>query len=128
IMTDTRGEPFDFRRETEGKLTLLFVGYTHCPDVCPVHMASIAAVLRRMPEVAGRTRVVFVTADPERDTPERMREWLNHFSPSFVGLRGTREEVHRLEDALQMARSVVPEGAVGEYAVGHAGQVVAFSP
>lgn len=127
-LTDTEGEPFDFRRETEDKLALLFIGFTHCPDICPVHMANIAAVLDQMPEVAARTEVVFITADPERDTPERLRDWLNAFDRGFVGLRGTSEEVHRIEDALHLARSIVPDTAAEEYTVGHAAQVIAFSP
>ena len=128
VLTDTDGEPFDFREETEGQLTLLFIGYTHCPDVCPVHMASLAAVLRQLPEVEARTRVVFITADPARDTPERVEEWLGAFSPRFVGLRGPLEEVHRIEEALNLPRSIVPDSAGGEYTVGHASQVIAFSP
>ncbi|MEE8175168.1 MAG: SCO family protein, partial [Gemmatimonadota bacterium] len=66
-LTDTRGRPFDFRRETDGKVALLFFGYTHCPDVCPVQMAGIAAVLRDLPwEIRDRIEVVFVTTDPAR--------------------------------------------------------------
>src|SRR5690606_15817168 len=91
-LTDTGGKPYDFRRETDGKLALLFVGYTNCPDICPVHMANIGAVLKQKPDLIDKVTVVFVTADPERDTPERLREWLDMFSPRFVGLRGTREE------------------------------------
>lgn len=127
-LTDTDGRPYDFAAETEGKLALVFVGYTHCPDVCPVHMANLAAVLKQMPQVEARSEVVFISADPERDTPERIREWLDTFSPRFVGLRGTPEEVHRVERALNLPRSVVPEDGGNEYAVGHAGQVIAFSP
>lgn len=128
ILTDTQGEPFDFRSETEGKLTFVFVGYTHCPDVCPVHMANLGAVLRRMPELESQVQVVFITADPERDTPERLREWLDAFSPRFVGLRGPAEEIREIESALDLPYSMVPEGAGEHYPVGHAGQVIAFSP
>lgn len=130
------GRPFDFRERTEGTLTLLFLGYTHCPDVCPVHMANLAAVLRDLPlEVRREIRVVFVSTDPRRDTPERIREWLDGFDPSFIGLRGTRSEIAALEDALGVPRSVVDggeadsgaaEGAPDDYFVGHAAQVLAF--
>lgn len=132
--TDVEGRPYDFRRETEGYVTLLFFGYTHCPDVCPIHMANIGAVLRDIPaETARRIKVVFVTTDPERDTPERMREWLGAIHPAFVGLTGPLDEVNAAEQSLLLPRSVVErghgEGGHGEpddYFVGHASAVVAF--
>ncbi|HSG47004.1 MAG TPA: SCO family protein, partial [Longimicrobiales bacterium] len=72
-LTDTRGRPFDFRAETDGHITLLFFGYTFCPDICPVHMATLAAALTELdPGVRQDVRVVFVTVDPQRDTPERL--------------------------------------------------------
>lgn len=137
VLTDVSdGEPFRFREETEGLLTLVFVGYTHCPDVCPVHMANLAAVLPELPrEVSDRIRVVFISSDPERDTPERIRTWLSSFDPSFIGLRGTRKEIRAVEQALGLPPSVVEEdrtrdgGASEEredYFVGHAAQVLAF--
>lgn len=128
VMADVRGTDFDLEKETEGRLLFLFIGYTNCPDVCPVHMANLASVLGQRSEWDARTTVVFVTADPERDTPERMREWLGAFSSKFVGLRGTREEVNALEDALKLPRSILPEARDTFYTVGHAAHVVAFSP
>ncbi|MFN8580421.1 MAG: SCO family protein [Gemmatimonadaceae bacterium] len=84
VLTGTNGQPWDFARETEGKVALLFFGYTHCPDVCPLHMANIAAVLKKMPfEQRDLIRVVFVTTDPARDTPERLKEWLGAIDPTF---------------------------------------------
>jgi protein SCO1/2 len=131
---DVNGRPYDFRSETDGYVTLLFFGYTSCPDVCPVQMANVGAVLRDLPaEDARRIRVVFVTTDPERDTPERMREWLSAIHPAIVGLRGPLEEVHAAEQALLLPRSVVepPHGAPthdgnAQYFVGHATPVVVF--
>src|SRR5688572_15829259 len=78
--TSTSGAPYRFREETNDKVTLLFFGYTYCPDVCPMHMSNLAAVLKKMP--AGdreRVKVVFVTTDPQRDTPDRLRTWLRNF-------------------------------------------------
>lgn len=122
------GETFDFQDETEGYVTLLFFGYTHCPDVCPVHMANLAAVLRDLPrEVERKIRVVFVSTDPERDTPERIREWLSGHHPSFIGLRGTREEVTAIEKELGLSPSVVQAGEEeSDYFVAHGAQVLAF--
>lgn len=122
------GEPWAFAEETEEKVALLFFGYTHCPDVCPVHMGNLAAVLKDLPtDVARRIEVVFVSTDPERDTPERMRAWLGGFDRSFVGLRGSREAVNAIEAELRLPSSVVEESdSTGERFVGHAAQVLAF--
>ncbi len=130
ILNDTDGKPFDFRAETDGYLTLLFFGYTYCPDVCPVHMASLAAVLDGMPvQVRNRIKVVFVSVDPERDTPERIREWLNAFDRRFIGLRGTSEEVEAIMRSLQLPTAVLEEpDEKGRYLVGHPSQVIAFEP
>ena len=132
--TDVHGRPFGFRAETDGKVTLLFFGYTHCPDICPVQLANIAAVLRDLPaETQEQIRVVFVTTDPARDTPERLREWLASHHPAFVGLRGPLHEVNAVERSLLLPPSVVAPGAgaghggtPSDYFVGHASAVVAF--
>jgi protein SCO1/2 len=123
------GEAFDFRAETEGKLALLFFGYTYCPDVCPVHMASIAAVKRDLSvDEQRRMQVVFVTADPRRDTPERLVSWLGNFDPEFVGLRGTEAEVDSIMLGLALPAAIRDTAAGPDYAVGHASQVIAFPP
>ena len=80
-------------------MALLFFGYTWCPDVCPIHMANIGQAMKSIPtEDRHRVEVVFVSTDPARDTPERIREWLDVFDRSFVGLRGTLEEVNRIQN------------------------------
>ncbi len=128
-LTDTDGEPFEFRAETDGYLTLLFFGYTHCPDVCPVHLANLAAVIEGLPRpTRNRIRVVFVTVDPARDTPARIREWLDEFDPGFIGLRGGREAVDSIMRSLSLPTAVIAEpGADGDYPVGHATQIIAFT-
>ncbi|MGH7658720.1 MAG: SCO family protein, partial [Gemmatimonadales bacterium] len=128
-LTDTEGEPFDFREKTDGTLTLLFFGYTNCPDVCPLHMANIAAVLRTLPiRDARRVSVVFVTTDPGRDTPERLRAWLRDFDPRFIGLTGTPEELQTAQAAAGVPAAIVePSSSHADYAVGHAGQVLAYT-
>ncbi|HKY59798.1 MAG TPA: SCO family protein [Gemmatimonadota bacterium] len=129
-LLDTAGEPYDFLEETRGKAALLFFGYTHCPDVCPIHMGNIAAVLKDLGyERRRRVEVVFVSTDPERDTPERIRSWLDRFDPAFVGLRGSRARVDSIQRSLGLPPSVLePKAADGGYAVGHAAQVLAFPP
>ncbi len=140
-LTDTEGQPYDFTAETQGRLTLLFFGYTSCPDICPIHMATLSAALEQpgMPNPV----VVFVTTDPVRDTPERLRSWLDNFSPEFIGLTGTPEEIAAAEDAAGVARSLVAptdgtagdgttDGSTGDdsddYEVGHAAQIIAYTP
>ncbi len=129
-LTDTNGEPYAFGRETEGHIAVLFFGYTRCPDVCPVHMANLAAALRRLPTaVSNRVKVVFVTVDPDRDTPRQLREWLDGFDGSFVGLRGDRETVAAIQRTLGLPPAVIRQQAhYGEPEVGHAAQVLVFTP
>ena len=130
VLTDFNGRRYDFAAETRDKVALLFFGYTHCPDVCPLHMANIAAVLRRMPaEDRARVVTVFVTTDPERDTPERLRGWLGNFDASFVGLTGTMQELAQAQLALglaEAAREYVGADS-SQYFVGHGAQVFAFA-
>jgi protein SCO1/2 len=125
-LTDTAGRPYDFAAETRGRLTLLFFGYTSCPDVCPIHMATLAGALDQpgVPEPV----VVFVTTDPERDTPEHLRDWLDNFSPGFVGLRGTPEQIRAAEVAAQVPPSMRGTGEGDDYEVGHAAQIIAYTP
>lgn len=105
VLTDTEGHRYDFRERTAGKPTLVYFGYTHCPDECPTAMADVAAALRSLsPELRAEVRVVFVTTDPARDTAPVLRRWLDQFSSSFVGLRGTQAQV----DAAQEATGITP--------------------
>lgn len=127
VLRTTDGRPYDFRRETTARPTLLFFGYTSCPDVCPVHLANIAAVLKKLPpEQARAFTVVFVTTDPKRDTPARIRSWLDQFDPRFVGLVGTPREV----EAAQRAAGLDPaagDTTKAEYDVAHAAVVLGFT-
>jgi protein SCO1/2 len=126
-LTTTRGETYDFQEETSGRLTLLFFGYTSCPDICPMHMAHIAAVLHKAtPDVAREVEVVMVTVDPERDTPERLRTWLDQFDHSFVGLTGAPEQLDAAQRSLKMPLAV-KQGDGPDYLMGHAAYVIAFS-
>jgi protein SCO1/2 len=128
VLTDTSGQPFDFLAQTEGFVTLLYLGYTHCPDVCPTHMADISATLKRLPpEVAGQIKVVFLTVDPERDTPERLRQWLDLFGSEFIGLRASPEELGLVLRSLAMPPIRTTDLGGGQYAVSHAAYVLAYS-
>jgi protein SCO1 len=92
-LTDTTGRPFDFTAVTGKRLTLLYFGYTRCPDVCPTTLADIAVALRGLPaSLAKQVHVVFVTTDPAHDTPAVLAEYLHRFDADlptkFVGLTG----------------------------------------
>jgi protein SCO1 len=127
VLPDAAGRPFDFARETDGKVALLFFGYTHCPDVCPLHMANIAAVLRKLSwSERQAVRVVFVTTDPARDTPARLASWLGDFDPAFVGLHGPLDDVNAMQVSLGLAPAVRGGATSDGYLVGHAAQVIAF--
>lgn len=76
----------------KGKVTVVFFGYTHCPDVCPTTLAELAEVKRSLGADGDRIQGVFVTVDPERDTPELLKAYVTAFDPSFVALRGTPEQ------------------------------------
>jgi protein SCO1/2 len=112
VLTDTSGKTFDFQAETKGRPTLVYFGYTHCPDECPTAMADIATALRTTtPEVRKQVRVVFVTTDPKRDTAPVLRRWLDQFSTEFVGLLGTQAAVAAAQRATGIAPAY-PDGVV----------------
>lgn len=126
-LTDTDGEPFDFAAETSGELTLLFFGYTSCPDVCPLHLGNLAFAVDR-PGVP-RPKVVFVGVDTRRDTPETIRTFLDNFDSQFIGLTGTEEELRAAQEAAGVTVAITeePEQPGDDYLVGHASQVLAYT-
>ncbi|MGY1640154.1 SCO family protein [Geodermatophilus sp. SYSU D00703] len=101
-LTDTAGQAYDFATVTSGTPTLLFFGYTNCPDVCPTTMADVAVALRGLePALAEQVQVVFVTTDPAFDTPEVLAEYLGRFDADlpnrFVGLTGDQAAIDRAQ-------------------------------
>jgi protein SCO1/2 len=128
VLTDTSGAAFDFRQKTEGYVTLLFFGYTYCPDQCPMHMANLSAAMKKLPAgMADRVKLVFVTTDPARDSPPVLRRWLDLFDRHFIGLTGTEPAIEAVERAAGVplaARTGPPDG---NYAVSHANFVLAYS-
>jgi protein SCO1/2 len=126
-LSDTQGEPYAFRTRTAGTLTFLFFGYTNCPDVCPVHLANLGAALARLPvEQRARTRVVFVTVDPDRDSGAVMRKWLAAIDPAFVGLRGDRAALDAAQRSVNLGAATVAT-VNGKVEVTHASPVVVFT-
>ncbi len=127
-LTDTSGQPFSIAGETRGYLTVLYLGYTHCPDACPTTMADLAAALKSLPPAsAARVKVIFVTTDPARDTPAVLRKWLDLFDVAFVGLTGTDEQVQALESELRLPPGEKEDDGNGGYSVSHAAYALAFT-
>lgn len=131
-LTTADGVPFSLRDDTRGTLTLLFFGYTHCPDICPIHVANVSKVMQTLPdEVSSKIRFVFVTTDPARDTPERLKAWLANFHPGIIGLVGSEAEITQAQIAaglMPAAREVPDSAAPQNYLVSHAAQVIAYTP
>ncbi len=130
-LTDTSGATYDFAARTEGQATLLYFGYTHCPDECPTAMADVASALRRVdPAVRSKVHVVFVTTDPWRDKKPVLRRWLDRFSPSFVGLTGSPQQIAAAEVQMGMQVSrrepAKKSDGSGRYAVAHFAAVMAY--
>jgi len=128
-LTDTSGLPFDLWSKTQGHVTLLFFGYTHCPDMCPAQMSTIAAALRKIPaDLADQFTVVFVTTDPERDSPQVLRSWLDHFDKRFIGLTGNNASIAAAQIAANLPPAEKsPARPDGTYDVGHAAFVLAYT-
>jgi protein SCO1/2 len=129
-LTDTAGRPFAFAPATSGKLTYLFFGYTHCPDVCPATMSFLSAAIRQQPAALQRKiAVVFVTVDPTRDTGPVIRRWLDHYSRSFVGVRGSDAQIAAVER--QAGIPVAPpakKSPSATYTLAHSSFLMAYSP
>ncbi len=104
----------------KGKVVVLFFGYTHCPDVCPTTLSDIASAFKLMPEgVPDKVQVLFVTVDPERDTPEMLKAYVPYFHPTFLGLHGSAAQVAQSAKEFRVIyRRHVEPGAEG-YLVDH---------
>lgn len=117
--------PGDFR----GRAMVLFFGFTHCPDVCPMTMASLARAMELLGPRSERVQVLFVSVDPQRDTPDRLGSYLENFHPDFLGITGTEEEIRRVATAygaFYQRRELEGEGHEGPG--GHEGHGVQGDP
>ncbi|MCD0482304.1 SCO family protein [Streptacidiphilus sp. ASG 303] len=129
VLDDTSGKPFPLRERTAGKPVLLFFGYTSCPDVCPTTMGDIAVAMKKLPPAQrDRVEVVFVSTDPQRDTPKTLRTWLDSFDTRFVGLTG---DLGKVKAAARTLGILVEDPVVnkdGSVTSSHGAQVLAFLP
>lgn len=128
-LTDQHGERFRVPRDLDGRVALLYFGYTHCPDICPGTLAAIAVALRDLPaDVRDAVDVVFVTVDPARDTVPVLRDYVSLFSEDFIALTGTRRAIVRALARFGFGPPQIADLGGGEYAVGHPAGVFAITP
>lgn len=113
-------------QDYRGKVVLLYFGYTHCPDVCPLTLAQLHVVMQRLGPLADGARILFVSVDPARDTPEVMHAYVNAFDPRAVGLSGTPREVEALSKRYRSAFTREPDRADGQYEVTHSSAIYLF--
>jgi len=109
-----------------GRVVMLYLGYTQCPDVCPLTLHNIADVLGRLGKTADDVRVLFVTVDPNRDTLPLLKQYTAAFAPEIVGLRGSPDELARLARRYRLAYSVSPATKMHSYEVMHSSAVYVF--
>jgi protein SCO1/2 len=125
-LTDTAGQPFDFARDATSPVTMLYFGYTSCPDVCPAHMAALSKALSELPaEQADQVQVVFITVDTLNDDGARLRDYLDNFDPSFVGLTGTADEVNAALRSVGLAPTAI--STKDEFPPQHPSDVLAYT-
>ena len=122
--TDTSGEPWTFAKDATRPVTLVFFGYTSCPDVCSAQLADLIAALRRVdPGVRQKVQVVWITVDPERDDPGTIRSYLDRFDPTIVGLTAPEEVIERAADHMGVALTGRSD-LKSTYEVGHGAQII----
>lgn len=127
--TTSDGGRLDPSSARPGTVTLVYFGYTHCPDECPAMLADVASALRRSdPAVRDQVRLLFVTTDPPRDTPEVLHDYLARFDPSFVGLTADMGTIRAAARQLGIGLTGTTSLPGGGYDVGHGTQLIGFGP
>jgi cytochrome oxidase Cu insertion factor (SCO1/SenC/PrrC family) len=116
-LIDHHNQPFALN-QLEGKLVLLFFGYTYCPDICPTELANLAAVFDALGDQADKVQGLFVSLDPARDTPEVLANYVGYFHPGMVGLTGSEAEVQQLAKQYRVNYQR-HERADGGYSIDH---------
>lgn len=123
-MTDTQTGKTVTARDFRGKTVLLYFGYTNCPDVCPATLYNMDRIFKRMGPAATHVAVLFVTVDPDRDTPPVLNQYTALFGPNVTGLRGTADELYSLARRYRVVFSVVKQPV---YTVTHSAAVYVFN-
>jgi protein SCO1/2 len=115
------------RDDFKGRTTVLFFGFTHCPDLCPTALSNLALVLDQLGENRDRVQIAFITVDPGRDTPEVLRDYLSGFGPNFVGLTGRADAIRKAAKSFKVFFRKVPLPD-GDYTMDHSAVIYVLDP
>ena len=126
-LTDHTGKPRTLA-DFKGKVVVVFFGFTQCPDVCPTTLVEMKAVKEKLGKDGERLQVLFVTVDPERDTPELLAKYVPAFDPSFIGLYGDAEATARTAKEFKVFYKKVPGSSPTNYSVDHTAALYVYDP
>lgn len=126
-LTADNGEPFT-NAGLQGHWSLLFAGFTHCPDVCPTTLSLLKQVHATLAERGVEAQVLFLSVDPERDTPEQIGRYVDYFEPSFIGVTGPNERLDVLTNSLALVYQKVPGETPETYTMDHSSALVLINP
>jgi protein SCO1/2 len=126
-LTGSDGRPFT-RASLAGHWTLIYVGYTFCPDQCPTTLALLKSVYAKLGAVAGKIQVLFVSIDPERDTPARLAQYVHYFSPQFAAATGPQSELDKMGSNLGFVYDKVPGATPQSYLMDHSAALMLIDP
>jgi protein SCO1/2 len=115
-------------RDFRGRWLLMFFGYTSCPDICPTTLSEIATVMDQLGPLAARVQPIFVSVDPQRDTPALLREYVDAFGAGIEGLTGTEEQVARAASTFGVLFYKIPGNSPYDYTVAHSALIYAIGP
>jgi protein SCO1/2 len=112
----------------KGKYQLIYFGYTFCPDVCPTTLAVMSQALDKMGMDGARIVPIFITIDPERDTPKVLKSYMDAFGPNFVGLTGSQSQIAAVEKEYRVYAKKQPQGGKGSYGIDHSSVIYLMGP
>ena len=112
----------------DDKVVLVFFGYTSCPDICPMTMSSVNNVLDELGDKSDKVQVLFISVDTERDTQDKLKEYMDYFNENFIGLTGTFEEIDRVADDYNVFYEKEYVDSASEYLIGHNSSVLLITP
>lgn len=121
------GKPFT-RADLAGHTTVVFVGYTFCPDVCPQTLTELKAVNAKLGDLSGKLRFLFLSIDPQRDTPDKLASYVHYFSPEFIAATGADTELETLGENLGYAYAKIPGKTPESYQMDHSAALIVIGP
>jgi protein SCO1/2 len=129
-LVDQHEQPFKLER-LNGKWSFVFFGYTYCPDICPTTLATLTAAVKQLksdPQGLANIQVVFVSVDPQRDTPDLIEAYLKYFNETFLGVTGLQQDIDALIRQFGAAYAREPEAMPGEYLLSHTSSIFLVDP